>query len=139
MHFSAVEEKLRLYWKAREERKRMVREKYERLQPHLRERGTRLRAANEARSFGRGGVRGGVRAVAEALTISCKTVMQGKRELPAPLPLPRQRSGRRPTASPGGGRKSILAIYPEMRARIEQIVDARGSAESAEAVAVRLE
>jgi hypothetical protein len=57
------QEKLRLYWKVREDRKRIVREKYERLRPHLEERGTRLWAANEALSFGRGGVRG----VAEAL------------------------------------------------------------------------
>jgi hypothetical protein len=113
------QENLRLYWKVREERKRIVREKYERLQPHLGERGTRLWAANEALSFGRGGVR----AVAEALTISPKTIMQGKRELLAPsshagsdLVGGRQRR-------PGGGRKSILAKHPEMRARIEQIVD----------------
>ena len=113
------QENLRLYWKVREERKRMVREKYERLQPHLGERGTRLWAANEALSFGRGGVR----AVAEALTISCKTIMQGKRELPAPSSHPGSDLVGGRQRRPGGGRKSILAKHPEMRARIEQIVD----------------
>ena len=71
------QEKLRLYWKVREERKQGVREKYERLKPHLEERGKRLWAANEALSFGRGGVR----AIAEALEMSPMTLLQGKREL----------------------------------------------------------
>ena len=113
------QEKLRLYWKVREERKRKVRERYERLQPHLGERGTRLWAANEALSFGPGGVR----AVAEALAISAKTIVQGQRELQAPPSHPsgdvvggRQRR-------PGGGRKSILEKHPELLAVIEQIVD----------------
>jgi hypothetical protein len=73
------QEKLRLYWKVREERKQAIREKFERLQLHLGERGTRLWAANEVLSFGTGGVR----AVAEALAISPKTILQGKRELQA--------------------------------------------------------
>ena len=113
------QEKLRLYWKVREERKQVIREKYVRLQPHLGERGARLWAANEALSFGRGGVR----AVAEALAISAKTIMQGKRELQAPTP--RRDSdlvgGRQ--RRPGGGRKSILEKHPQLLAVIEQIVD----------------
>lgn len=113
------EEKLRLYWKVREERKRIVREKFERLRPHLGERGTRLWAANEALSFGTGGVR----AVAEALAISPKTIMQGKRELQAvPGPPGSLRVGER-QRRPGGGRKSILAKHPELCSLIEQIVD----------------
>ena len=79
----------------------------------------RLWAANEALSFGRGGVR----AVAEALAISAKTIMQGKRELQGPSPHPdsvvvggRQRR-------PGGGRKSILEKHPQLLAAVEQIVD----------------
>jgi len=71
------QEKLRLYWKVREKRKQPVREKYERLKPHLEERGKRLWAANEALSFGPGGMR----AVAEALEMSTKTILEGKREL----------------------------------------------------------
>jgi Rhodopirellula transposase DDE domain len=113
------EERLRLYWKVREERKQVIREKYERLQPHFGERGTRLWAANEALSFGRGGVR----AVAEALAISAKTIMQGKRELQSPP----HRWESDPVGGrqrrPGGGRKSILEKHPQLLAAIEQIVD----------------
>jgi Rhodopirellula transposase DDE domain len=113
------QEKLRLYWKVREERKQAIREKFERLQLHLGERGTRLWAANEALSFGTGGVR----AVAEALAISPKTILQGKRELQA---APSHRDyhlvGER-QRRPGGGRKSILEKHPELCGLIEQIVD----------------
>jgi len=99
------QEKLRLYWKVREEGKRSVREKFERLRPHLGERGTRLWAANEALAFGTGGVR----AVAEALAISPKTILQGKRELQASAdPADRELVGER-QRRPGGGRKTILA------------------------------
>jgi hypothetical protein len=113
------EEKLRLYWKVCEERKRIVREKYERLRPHLGERGTRLWAANEALSFGPGGVRG----VAEALAISTKTLLQGKRELQAQPGLPDSDVVGGRQRHPGGGRKSILEKHPELLAVIEQIVD----------------
>jgi hypothetical protein len=113
------QEKRRLYWKVREERKQVIREKFARLQPHLGERGTRLWAANEVLSFGEGGVR----AVAEALAISPKTILQGKRELEAqPRTQPSDLAGGR-QRRPGGGRKSILVKHPELRSRIEQIVD----------------
>jgi hypothetical protein len=112
------EEKLRLYWKVREERKQVIREKFERLQPHLGERGTRLWAANEALSFGTGGVR----AVAEALAISPKTILQGKRELQSPSAGGNELGGER-QRRPGGGRKSILQKHPRLRSLIEQIVD----------------
>jgi Rhodopirellula transposase DDE domain len=113
------QEKLRLYWKVREDRKRIVREKYERLRSHLGERGTRLWAANEALSFGPGGVRG----VAEALAISTKTILQGKRELRAPSSLPHSDVVGGRQRRPGGGRKSILQKHPGLLAVIEQIVD----------------
>jgi hypothetical protein len=112
-------ETLRLYWKVREERKQVIREKYERLQPHLGERGARLWAANEVLSFGRGGVR----AVAEALAISAKTIMQGKRELQASSPRPDSDLGGGRQRRPGGGRKSIREKYPQLLAVLEQIVD----------------
>jgi hypothetical protein len=92
------QEKLRLYWKVREERKQMVRKKFERLRPHLGERATRLWAANEALSFGTGGVR----AVAEALAISAKTIMQGKRELQAPADPGDRELGEERQRRPGG-------------------------------------
>jgi Rhodopirellula transposase DDE domain len=113
------QEKLRLYWKVREERKQILRQKFERLRPHLGERATRLWAANEALSFGTGGVR----AVAEALAISPKTVIQGKRELLAPADVRDSERGEERQRRPGGGRKSILEKHPQLRSLIEQIVD----------------
>jgi Rhodopirellula transposase DDE domain len=108
-----------LYWKVREERKQILRQKFERLRPHLGERATRLWAANEALSFGTGGVR----AVAEALAISPKTVIQGKRELLAPADVRDSERGEERQRRPGGGRKSILEKHPQLRSLIEQIVD----------------
>ena len=113
------QEKLRLYWKVREERKRVLREKYERLKAHLGERGKRLWAANEALSFGRGGIR----AVAEALQISTHTLLGGQGELQAePSLLDRRGVGGR-QRRPGGGRRSILEKQPSLLGAIERIVD----------------
>ncbi len=103
------QEKLRLYWKVREERKQVVREKYDAAAAAFGKRGTRLWAANEALSFGRGEVR----AITEALAITPKTILQGKRELQA-QPSPSRDSGRRP--SPRGRPKSILEKHPEFAA-----------------------
>lgn len=113
------QEKWRLYWTVREERKQAVREKYTRLKLHLGERGKRLWAANEALAFGPGGVR----AVAEALEMSTQTILEGKRELQGE---PRGADsgvvgGRH--RRPGGGRKSALEKQPQMLPAIEQIVD----------------
>jgi hypothetical protein len=114
------QEERRLYWKVREERKRVVREKYERLKAHLGEKGRRLWAANEALSFGPGGVR----AVAEALQISSKTILEGKRELGGE-PSGEESGGvlRGRQRRPGGGRKSALEKHPELIGALEQIVD----------------
>lgn len=113
------QEKLRLYWKVREERKQVVREKYERLKLHLGERGRRLWAANEALSFGSGGVR----AVAEALQMSSMTIVQGKRELQAePSRADNEVVGRR-QRRPGGGRKSVVEEHPQLLSTLERIVD----------------
>ena len=116
------QEKQRLYWRVREEGKQVVREKYERVKAHLGERGRRLWAANEALSFGAGGIR----AVAEALAMSTATLLQGKRELPAQPTAP---SGAETTTvrgrprRPGGGRKSAREKQPQVLQAIERIVD----------------
>ena len=113
------QEKLRLYWRVREERKQAVREKYERLKAHLGERGRRLWAANEALSFGSGGVR----AVAEALQMSSMTILQGKRELQAePSPADSDVVGQR-QRRPGGGRKTVVEKHPQLLTALERIVD----------------
>ena len=95
------QEKLRLYWKVREERKQVLREKYERLKPHLGERGKRLWAANEALSFGVGGVR----TVAGALQMSTTTILQGKRELQREPSSPENGVVGGRQRRPGGGRR----------------------------------
>jgi hypothetical protein len=115
----AKQEQRRLYWKVREERKQVVREKYERLKPHLEERGQRLWAANEALSFGPGGVR----AVAEALQISTNTILVGKRELQGEPRGPDSGVVGGRQRRPGGGRKSALEKQPQLLPTIERIVD----------------
>ena len=67
----------RLYQRVRAERQRLIREKYDRLAPCMDERGRRLWAGSEAIAFGQGGIR----AVAEALGMNKRTVMEGSREL----------------------------------------------------------
>lgn len=109
----------RLYWKVREDRKQAVKERYERMRPVLGERGARLLAATEAISFGTGGVR----AVAEALNISTRTILQGKRELETMSAGSEDVLAKERQRRPGGGRKSALTNFPELHALIEQIVD----------------
>jgi len=113
----------RLYQKVRQEKQKVIREKYDRLKPFLDERSRRLWAANEAIGFGKGGLR----AVAEALGMSPQTVTEGRRELEgesegdeesasAPLPPGRQRRT-------GGGRKRAVEQQPGLAKAVEAIVD----------------
>jgi hypothetical protein len=109
----------RLYQKVRQGKQELIVEKYERLKRFLDERRRRLWAANEAVAFGHGGVR----AVAEALGMSAKTVIEGRRELESesegeqePWTLGRQRR-------PGGGRKRVTELEPAIVKAIETIVD----------------
>ena len=61
--------------------------------------------------------------MAEALAISAKTIMQGKRELQASSSRPDSDVGGGRQRRPGGGRKSIREKYPQLLAVLEQIVD----------------
>ena len=72
----------RLYRKVRAEKQQVIRKKYDLLKGHLNERGRRLWAASEAISFGYGGIR----ALSEALEMSTKTGIQGRRELQGESP-----------------------------------------------------
>jgi hypothetical protein len=109
----------RLYQKVRSEKQERIRERYDRLQPFLQQRGRRLWAANESLGFGRGGIR----AVAEALQMSCKTVMEGRRELQRES-ADKQRPGTEERQRrPGGGRKRLVEQQPEVAQAIEKIVD----------------
>src|ERR1051325_10065720 len=109
----------RLYRKVRAERQRLMREKYDRLGPCMDERGKRVWAASEAMAVGRGGIT----AVAEALRMNKRTVMEGCRELEgdkgagAPVSVRRQRR-------PGAGRKEKAKQDPKLVKAIEVIVDA---------------
>ena len=85
----------RLYDDVRTKIQRVIREKYERLEPYLDERARRLWAGSEAITYGRGGVR----AVAEALELSPEVVIEGRRELSGKL------TGTR-TPAPAGRRRS---------------------------------
>jgi Rhodopirellula transposase DDE domain len=113
------QERLRLDSKVGEEGKQVVREKYERRKRHLGERGQRLWAANEALSFGPGGVR----AVAEALQMSTNTILEGKRELEGEPSPPDSGVGGERQRRPGGGRRSILEKHPSWLQALERIVD----------------
>lgn len=108
----------RLYRKVRAERQRVIREKYERLAPCMDERGRRLWAGSEAITFGRGGIG----AVAEALGMNKRTVMEGSRELKgekgAGTPVAPRRQRR-----PGAGRKEKAKQDPRLVKAIEVIVD----------------
>ena len=111
----------RLYRKVRTEKQQVIRQKDDLLKGHLNERGRRLWAASEAISFGPGGIR----AVSEALEMSPKTVIQGRRELQGESP--DERGGRVVTRGrqrrPGGGRKPAVEQQPGLLEAIEAIVN----------------
>ena len=109
----------RLYDDVRRKFQRVIREKYERLEPYLDERARRLWAGSEAITYGRGGVR----AVAEALELSPEVVIEGRRELSGELtgtrtPAPAGRQRRT-----GGGRKAKAKQEAGLVKAIEEIVD----------------
>jgi DNA-binding phage protein len=97
-----------------------IREKYAGLGPRLDERQTRLWAAVEARSLGRGGVS----LVARATGISRKRIGQGLRDLAQPanaVGAAAKFSATRVRA-PGGGRSLLVAKDPELARRLEALV-----------------
>ena len=99
-----------------------LRERMARLWPHLDERGRRLFAASEARQLGRGGIA----AVRRACGLSRPTIAKGIGELDeAPLPGGRVRR-------PGGGRKLLEVVDPELPERLDALVEPeiRGDPES---------
>ena len=108
----------RLYQNVRAERQRLIREKYDRLAPCMDEPGRRLWAGSEAIAFGHGGIS----AVAEALGMNKRTVMEGRRELEsdkgAGTPVVARRQRR-----PGAGRKEKAKQDPKLVRAIEVIVD----------------
>ena len=97
-----------------------LRTKFTSLSPILDERGRRLWAATEARALGHGGIA----RVAEATGMSRSTVSAGLKELdsgtvcdlPAEGGCARQRH-------PGGGRKRVTELDPQLAAALERLVE----------------
>jgi hypothetical protein len=104
-----------------------IKERFERMQGSLNERGRRLFAASEALSIGWGGVA----IVARATGIAPSTIGVGKHEVRAlelgasPLPLNRSRRA-------GGGRKKLTDTDPTLLPDLERLVEpvTRGDPES---------
>jgi hypothetical protein len=90
--------------------------------PHLNERARRMMAASEARQLGHGGVS----KVSRACGLSRVTIAKAIRELDEP-PLEAGRVRR-----PGGGRRSLVAVDPELPGTLERLVEplTRGDPES---------
>jgi hypothetical protein len=91
-----------------------IRDRYQRTQGFLDERGRRLFTANEALAYGLGGVT----AVAAATGVARSTINRGIKEL---------RSGQNPIGSRvrrgGGGRKSAVAHQPGLPAALEALIE----------------
>jgi transposase len=104
-------------------REAVIHEKYAALAAHLTERGRRIWAATEAKSYGHGGIAAAYRATG----ISDKTIRRGLREL---------RTGRSAAVSrirrSGGGRKRLTEHDPTVVEDLERLVDpvTRGDPES---------
>ena len=102
-------------------------QKYGSLAPLMDERMRRQWAASEAQAYGWGGVS----AVSGAIGMSPNTIRRGLAELLERQAHPEAPVDRR-VRRPGGGRKSLTLIDPELLASLEQLVDpmTRGDPES---------
>jgi hypothetical protein len=106
-----------------------LRRKYQALRPNLDERLRRYWAATEALEL----PWGGLSAVAEATGLSLTTIQRGVRELQAPPEAPLSPSPRRRRVrQPGGGRKTLATLDPDVVSDLEKLVDPtpRGHPES---------
>jgi transposase len=104
-------------------REAVIREKYAALAAHLTERGRRIWAATEAKSYGRGGIA----AVYRATGITDKTIRRGLRELQGGKGAAGGRIRRL-----GGGRKRLTEHDPTVVQDLERLVEpvTRGDPES---------
>jgi transposase len=105
------------------QREAVIREKYAALAAHLTERGRRIWAATEAKSYGRGGIT----AVYRATGITDKTIRRGLQELEGGKGVA---AGR--IRQSGGGRKRLTSHDPRVVQELERLVDpvTRGDPES---------
>ena len=104
----------------------LLKEKFERLKPHMNEVGLRLWAANEALALGYGGVS----TVARATGISRGTIHAGQAELGAKSSRLVLEDGR--CRRSGGGRKRLTETDPGLKDALNRLVDpvTRGDPES---------
>lgn len=110
------------------ERVTEIRMRYEALAPVMDERRTRLWAAAEARTLGRGGVA----AVTRATGIRSKRICIGKRELEIDREPPPSRPQQQRIRRPGAGRKPLLEKDPTLLVDLDSLIDpvTRGDPES---------
>jgi hypothetical protein len=103
-----------------------IRRMYRALRPEMDERARRQWAAAEARECGWGGVT----LVASATGLSRPTIMAGMKELK--LPAKKRSAAAQRIRRPGGGRKRLLDVDPEIASALEALIEpvTRGDPES---------
>ena len=94
-----------------------IKRKFNRLESELDERGRRCWAANEALELGYGGIK----AVAQATGLGERTIRRGCEEMRQVRPTTGH--DKRRVRHPGGGRKSLPAIDPDLVMALEALVD----------------
>ena len=94
-----------------------IKRKFNRLESELDERGRRCWAANEALELGHGGIK----AVAQATGLGERTIRRGCEEMRQVRPTTGH--DKRRVRHPGGGRKSLPAIDPDLVMALEALVD----------------
>ena len=94
-----------------------IKRKFNRLESELDERGRRCWAANEALELGHGGIK----AVAQATGLGERTIRRGCEEMHQVRPTAGH--DKRRIRQPGGGRKSLPAIDPDLVMALEALVD----------------
>jgi transposase len=99
--------------------------RYKLLEPFLNEQNTRLWAASEAKSLGRGGIA----KVKRATGIARNTIVQGLSDLKM-IPDPEQ--GKKRIRKPGGGRKKAIDKDPRLKEDLDTLIEpvTRGDPES---------
>ncbi len=94
-----------------------IKRKFNRLESELDERGRRCWAANEALELGHGGIK----AVAQATGLGERTIRRGCEEMLQVRPTTDY--DKRRIRHPGGGRKSLPVIDPDLVTALEALVD----------------
>lgn len=90
-----------------------LKEKLDKLTPHLNERQKRIYLSSEANNIGRGGIS----LISRLSKVSRPTIIKGKKDLEStPLESPR-------TRNKGGGRKSLKDKYPDIVTELDSLIE----------------